>query len=109
MYGENIGSCVTIFYLSSGTEKAIARVLNIRLYVTLQSRIVQDYLRIESIKQRPHPRNSPDICPCHLFLFPRLKRMLYGRRYDSIKPLGSAVNQWLNSIPRADYFAAFWS
>ena len=35
--------------------------------------------------------------------------MLSGRRYNSIKPLGSAVNQWLNSIPRADYFAALWS
>ena len=35
--------------------------------------------------------------------------MLSGRHYNSIKPLGSAVNQWLNSIPRADYFAAFWS
>ena len=35
--------------------------------------------------------------------------MLSGRRYNSIKPLGSAVCQWLNSIPRADYFAAFWS
>ena len=35
--------------------------------------------------------------------------MLSGNRYNSIKHLGSAVNQWLNSIPRADYFAAFWS
>ena len=35
--------------------------------------------------------------------------MLSGRRYNSIKPLGSAVNQWLNSILRVDYFAAFWS
>ena len=29
--------------------------------------------------------------------------MLSGRRYNSIKPFGSAVNQWLDSIPRADY------
>ena len=35
--------------------------------------------------------------------------MSSGRHYNSIKPLGSAVNQWMNSIPRADYFAAFWS
>ena len=35
--------------------------------------------------------------------------MLSGRRYNSIKPLDSAVYQWLNSIHRADYFAAFWS
>ena len=35
--------------------------------------------------------------------------MLSGRRYNAIKPLGSAVNQWLNSIPRADYLTALWS
>ena len=35
--------------------------------------------------------------------------MLSGRRYYSIKPLGSALKQWLNSIPRADYFDAIWS
>ena len=35
--------------------------------------------------------------------------MLSGRRYNSIKPLGSAVNQWLNSLPKDYYFAAFWS
>ena len=35
--------------------------------------------------------------------------MLFGRRYNSIKPLESAVNQWLNSTPKEDYFAAFWS
>ena len=35
--------------------------------------------------------------------------MLSGKRYNSIKPLGSAVNQWLNSIPRADHLAAYWS
>ena len=29
--------------------------------------------------------------------------MISGIRYNSIKPLSSAVNQWLNSIHRADY------
>ena len=32
-----------------------------------------------------------------------------GRHYNSIKPLGSGVYQWLYIIPRADYFEAFWS
>ena len=35
--------------------------------------------------------------------------MLSGRRYSSRSALGSAVYQWLNSIPKADYFAAFRS
>ena len=94
-----------------GLRKLCARVLNIRLYTCIpyKSRNVHDYLRIESIKNRPFLHNSPNICHCHLFLFPRLKRMLSGRSYNSIKPLGSALNQWLNSIPNEDYFAAFWS
>ena len=74
-----------------------------------KSKIIQDYLRVESIKQLPHPPNSPDLCPCDFFLFPRLKKMLSGRSYGSRSALGSAVCQYLNSIPRTAYFAAFRS
>ena len=74
-----------------------------------KSKLVQDYLRVESIKQLPHPPYSPDLSPCDFFLFPRLKKMLSGRRYGSRSALGSAVYQCLNSIPRTDYFAAFRS
>ena len=48
-----------------------------------KSKIVQDYLRLESIKQLPHPPYSPDLSPCDCFFFPRLKKMLSGRRYGS--------------------------
>ena len=74
-----------------------------------KSKIVQDYLRVESIKQLPHQPYYPDLSPCDFFLFPRLKKMLSGRSYGSSSALGSAVYRCLNSIPRTDYFAAFRS
>ena len=109
MCGGNIGSCVTIFYLSSGTEKAMC--------TSFRYSTVYDLTKAELFKaictQNPlnidHTHLIPQIyAPVIFFFFPRLKRMLSGKGYNSIKPLGSAVNQWLNSIPRADYFAAFW-
>lgn len=74
-----------------------------------KSKLVQDYLKQERIIQLPHPPYSPDLSPCDFFLFPKLKKMLSGRRYRSRSAIGSAVFQCLNSIPRADYFAAFES
>ena len=48
---------------------------------------------------------SPDLSPCDLWLFPRLKEMLTGHRFYS--RCGSAVYQCLQHIPKEDYRAAF--
>ena len=72
-----------------------------------KSQLVQDFLDKEKVVQLPHPPYSPDLSPCDFFLFPRLKKMLAGRRYNSKSALGSAVHQCLNSIPVKDYQAAF--
>jgi len=54
-----------------------------------------------------HSPYSPDLSPCDFFLFPKLKKMLSGRRYSSRNGVESAVYQCLEGIPRADYSAAF--
>ena len=41
-----------------------------------------------------HPPYSPDLSPCDLVLFPRLKKMLSGNKYTSRSSLGSGVVGW---------------
>ena len=61
----------------------------------------------EKVVELPHPPYSPDLAPCDFFLFPRLKKHLAGRKYQTRKNLGSAIFQCLNSIPQKDYENAF--
>jgi hypothetical protein len=35
----------------------------------------------------PHPPYSPDLAPCDLFLFPKMKLKLKGRRFDTIEEI----------------------
>ena len=66
-----------------------------------------NYLKQEKVVELPHPPYSPDLAPCEFFLFPRLKKHLAGRKYQTGKNLSSAIFQCLNSIPRKDYENAF--
>ena len=69
--------------------------------------IVREYLKQEKVVELPHPPYSPDLALCDFFLFPRLKKHLAGRKYQMRKNLGSAILQYMNSIPRKDYENAF--
>ncbi|UYV70760.1 hypothetical protein LAZ67_8000504 [Cordylochernes scorpioides] len=46
--------------------------------------IVQDYLDKHTVSVLSHPPYSPDIAPCDLFFFPKLKMTLKGRRFSSL-------------------------
>ena len=54
-----------------------------------------------------HTSYSPDLALCDFFLFPKLKTSLSGQRYQSRQTLGSAVYQYLTSIPKSAYRDAF--
>ena len=54
-----------------------------------------------------HPPYSPDLSPCDFWLFPRLKEMLAGHRFESHCGIGSAVYQCLQHTPKEDYWTAF--
>ena len=70
-------------------------------------RLLSLFLDSEKVKVLSHPPYSPDMRPCDLFLFPRLKKMLSGNKYTSRSSLGSAVYQCLQQIPKEDYLSAF--
>ena len=73
-----------------------------------KSATVQEYLKGSGLDVLVHPPYSPDLSLCDFWLFPRLKEMLAGHRFESRCGIGSAVYQCLQHIPKEDYLAAFW-
>ena len=65
------------------------------------------FLASEKVKVLNHPPYSPDLSPCDVFLFPRLKKMLSGNKYTSRSSHGSAIYQCLQQIPKENYLSAF--
>jgi hypothetical protein len=55
----------------------------------------------------PHPLYSPDLSLCDFFLFPRLKKMLKGRRDENIEAIQSAVTMELTGIPKEAFSSCF--
>ena len=72
-----------------------------------KSAMVQEYLKESGLNVLDHPPYSHDLSPCDFWLFPRLKEMLAGHRFESCCGIGSAVYQCLQHIPKEDYRAAF--
>ena len=72
-----------------------------------KSAMVQEYLKESGHDVLNHPPYSPDLSPCDFWLFPRLKKMLAGHRFESRCGIGSALYHCLPHIPKEDYQAAF--
>ena len=72
-----------------------------------KSATVQEYLKESGLHVLDHRPYSPDLTPCDFWLFPRLKEMLAGHRFESRCGIGSAVYQCLQHIPKEDYRAVF--
>ena len=71
------------------------------------STIVTAFLKKEKVTVLPHPPYSPDLGPCDFFLFPKLKAFLAGRKNQSRQALGSAIHQYLITVPKSAYRDAF--
>ena len=53
------------------------------------------------------PPYSPDLALCDFFLFQKLKSFLAGLKYLSRHALGSAMHQYLITVPKSAYREAF--
>ena len=56
-----------------------------------------------------HPPYSPDLALCDFFLFPLIKRVLRGRRFEDVADLPVAVQQAIAEIPVISYRECFLS
>ena len=68
---------------------------------------VTQYLSENRIATLPHPAYSPDLAPCDLWLFPKLKELLAGNKYTRVQDLSKTVNSELRGIPKEEYRTAF--
>ena len=65
--------------------------------------LVTDYLTKMGIKTAPHPPYSPDLAPCDLCLFPKLRVC----RYDTIEEMKEALMKVIDTLTQVDFHGAF--
>ena len=59
-----------------------------------KSILVTDYLTKMGIKRVPHSHYSPDLAPCDIWLFPKLR----GCRYETIEEMKEAVMKVIDTL-----------
>ncbi|EGI60875.1 Mariner Mos1 transposase [Acromyrmex echinatior] len=69
--------------------------------------IVANYLAQSNTPVVPQPPYSPDLAPCDFFLFPRLKRELKGKHWESVENIQKHVTTFLRDIPVEEFQRAF--
>jgi len=61
---------------------------------------VREFLATRQITVLEHPAYSPDLAPNEFFLFPKIKEILKGRRFDDIDDIRSNTTAALKGIPQ---------
>ena len=69
--------------------------------------LVTDYLRKMGIKTVPQPPYSPDVAPCDVLLFPKLKEKLRGCHYETVEKMKEAVTKVIATLTQEDFNGAF--
>ena len=72
-----------------------------------KSILVTDYLTKMGIKTVPHRPSSPDLAPCDICLFPKLKEKLRVYRYETIEEMKEAVTKVIDTLAQEDFHGAF--
>lgn len=75
------------------------------------ARVTQEFLASTRLTLLPHPAYSPDLAPADFFLFPRIKKNLKGRHFDSREELVNALKVELDAVTQGDLrdcFAAWF-
>ncbi len=71
------------------------------------ARITRLRLLLTGMRTLTHPPYSPDLSPCDFWLYPRMKKGLKGRRFDSLDALEDAVDEQIAAIPSHEYLDCF--
>ena len=69
--------------------------------------VLRDHFVKNSMHIVPQPPYSPDLAPSDFWLFPKLKRPLRGRRFETIDEIKAESKMALMAIPEKDYLACF--
>jgi len=68
---------------------------------------VSQFLAKNNLTVIPHPPYSPDLSPCEFFLFPKLKRRIKGRRFDTIEEIQEESQRVLDTVLKRDCQGCF--
>ena len=71
------------------------------------SHLVQLFLAKHSTAQLQQPPYSPDLAPCDFFLFPRLKKVLKGHRFEATEDIKRNSTKTLLDIPKEEFAKCF--
>ena len=77
---------------------------NASAHLALRTR---EFLPKHSITVLLHTPYSPDLAPCDFFLFPMLKRLLRGRRFETIPEIKANATKELKGIKKEAYLDCF--
>ena len=64
---------------------------------------VTEFLAKHSTPVVPHPPYSPDLAPNDFFLFPQLKHVFKGRRFETLEAVKTACSAGLDSISQNEF------
>ncbi|GFU40954.1 putative transposase [Trichonephila clavipes] len=68
---------------------------------------VSHFLASKNIPVVPQPPYSPDLSPCDLFLFPKLKNHLKGHHFGTLENIQAAVTDQLKAIPISEFHQCY--
>jgi len=71
------------------------------------SHLVQQFLAKHGTAQLQKPPYSPDLVPCDFFLFPGLKKILKGRRFEATEDIKRNSTKTLLDIPKEEFAKCF--
>ena len=64
---------------------------------------IRQFLAENNIAVLEQPPYSPNLAPCDFFLFPKLKRVIRGTRFQDSKAITTAVTKELGAIPMESF------
>jgi len=67
------------------------------------SYIMQQFLAKHGTSQLQQPSCLPDLAPCDFFLFPRLKKVLKGHRFEATEDIKRNSTKTLLGIPKEEF------
>ena len=71
------------------------------------SHFVQQFLAKHGTAQLQQPPYSPDLAPCDFFLFPKLKKVLKGHRFEVTEDIKRNSTKTLLDIPKEEFAKCF--
>ena len=64
---------------------------------------IREFLAKNSIAVQEQPPYSPDLAPCDFFLFPKLKEVIKGARFQDLGAIKTAETRELRAIPEKSF------